>query len=138
VVAAGHRKVSIISAPAPLYDSAAKTSPSKWIVSTLAKSEGLILNSSAWDVNVITSDGKYAWGDVGVTLINEIKPEKDSQVTYITGMNLMNQSRNFIDEIRLGEKDSLRTKDSFVGTETGQYGLCRTVRLSLGQRLRSV
>jgi signal transduction histidine kinase/CheY-like chemotaxis protein/ligand-binding sensor domain-containing protein len=108
VVAAGHHKISMIRAP----DSAAVTTPGKWIVSTLAKSGGLIQNSSAWDVHVITKDGKYAWGDVGVTLINEIKPATDSQVTYITGLNVMNQNRNFINETTLGEKDSLRSKDS--------------------------
>ncbi len=112
VVAGTHRKVSIISAPAPVYDSSAKTTPGKWTVSTLAKSEGLVQNSPAWDVHVITKDGKYVWGDAGITFINEIKPVRDSIVTYITGMNVMNQNRNFIDETSLGEKDSLRTKDT--------------------------
>jgi signal transduction histidine kinase/CheY-like chemotaxis protein/ligand-binding sensor domain-containing protein len=112
VVAGTHHKVSIITAPAPVYDSAEKPGQGNWIVSTLAKSEGLIQNSSAWDVHVITKDGKYVWGDVGVTFINEIKPAIDSSITYITGMNVMNQNRSFINEISLGEKDSLRTKDT--------------------------
>ncbi|HET7000325.1 MAG TPA: two-component regulator propeller domain-containing protein, partial [Puia sp.] len=112
VIAGAHHKISIIRAPAPMYDTAAKTGGGKWTVSTLAKSEGLIQNSPAWDVHVITRDGKYAWGDAGVTFINEIKPETDSTVTYITGINVMNQDRNFINETSLGEKDSLRTKDT--------------------------
>src|SRR5579863_7918603 len=112
IVAGAHRKVSIVSAPAPFYDSSGKTAPGKWTISTLAKSEGLIQNSPAWDVHVITKDGKYAWGDAGVTLINEIKPETDSVATYITGMNVMNQNRSFINTMSLGDKDSLFTKDT--------------------------
>ncbi len=66
--------------------------------------------------------------------INEIKPATDSPVTYITGMNVMNQNRNFINEISLGDKDSLRTSDiDFCkGSETGEYGLCGTIRILLG------
>jgi signal transduction histidine kinase/CheY-like chemotaxis protein/ligand-binding sensor domain-containing protein len=112
VVAGTYHKVNLISAPVPANDSSSKTVPGKWTVSTLANSEGLVQNSTGWDVHVITPDGKYAWGDAGVTLINEIKPETDSAVTYITGMNVMNQNRSFINETSLGEKDSLRTNDT--------------------------
>ncbi len=112
IVAGTHRQITLISAPPPVTDSSSKTGTGKWGIYTAANSEGLTQGSNVWDVHVITKDGKYAWGDAGVTFINEIKPMTDSPVTYITGMNVMNQNRNFINEISLGDKDSLRTTDS--------------------------
>jgi signal transduction histidine kinase/CheY-like chemotaxis protein/ligand-binding sensor domain-containing protein len=113
VVAGTHNKVSLIAETAPSTDPVAKTPAGKWKVSLLSKSEALYLNGNSWDVNIITKKGKYLWGDAGITVINEIKEEQDSQATYIVGLTIMNQPRRFANAVSINDRDTLWTKDSF-------------------------
>ena len=140
VVAAGHHRISIISAPVPSYDSSGKTGPVNGRYPRWPIPRGLLRSVPSWDVHVITSDGKYAWGDAGVTLINEIKPVTDSPVTYITGMNVMNQNRSFINTMSLGDKDSLCTKDTVFTRDKKPVntGYVEQIRILLGQCIRSL
>ena len=113
VVAGTYHKVNIITPPATANKEAAKTESRKWTISQVAKSEGLTLGQTSWDVNIITRQGKYLWGDVGITIINDIKPDCDSATNYIAGMNIMNQSWNFANPISFHEHDTIWIADSF-------------------------
>jgi signal transduction histidine kinase/DNA-binding response OmpR family regulator/ligand-binding sensor domain-containing protein len=113
VVAAAHNKVNIIKPPIPNKDSNAKKTAEIWRVSQLSKSEGLVLSVPSWDVNIITKNGRYYWGDNGVTIINEIKEEQDSPNTFITGMNIMNEPLKFTNTYSIEDKDTLRMTDTF-------------------------
>ncbi len=113
ILAGTHNKVNIITPPAPAADSAGKTGPGKWNVSILANSEGLVLNQNLWDVNIVTKKGKYIWGDAGITIIHDIKAQQDSAVSFVTGMNIMNQPMNFANPVMLNEHDTLWNGDHF-------------------------
>jgi signal transduction histidine kinase len=85
----------------------------KWNVSRLAKSEGLGDLNSSWDVNIVTKKGQYLWGDLGITIINEIKKQQDSSATYITRLSIMSQPMNFANRLSMDQHDTLWTSDSF-------------------------
>jgi signal transduction histidine kinase/CheY-like chemotaxis protein/streptogramin lyase len=104
-------KVSVIVPAEPSYDSATVPGKSKWLISVLTNSEGLTMNQNSWDVNTITKKGQYIWGDDGLTMIHDIKAVVDSSATYITGMNIMNQPRSFINSYS-NEFDTLHTRDT--------------------------
>jgi signal transduction histidine kinase/CheY-like chemotaxis protein/ligand-binding sensor domain-containing protein len=112
VVVGTYNKVNLIIPPVPTYDAAYQTGKGKWNISIMAKSDGLVITSPSWDVNSVTKTGKYLWGDLGITIINGIEEEKTSDSTFITGMNIMNQSRNFTSQVAFMENDSLWAKDS--------------------------
>ena len=113
VLVGTHNKVNIIIPAVPAYATAGSPGNPKWLVSVLANSGGLILtNENSWDVNAVTKKGQYLWGDVGLTMIHDIKAEEDSSVTYITGMNIMNQSRSFINSFQTNEFDTLKARDT--------------------------
>jgi len=104
-------KVSVIVPAIPSYDSATVPGKSKWLISVLTNSEGLTMNQNSWDVNTITKKGQYIWGDDGLTMIHDIKALVDSSATYITGMNIMNQPRSFINSYP-NEFDTLHARDT--------------------------
>ncbi len=85
----------------------------KWNVSRLSKSEGLADVTSSWDVNIVTKKGQYLWGDLGITIINDIKKQQNNAATYITGMNIMNEPQNFANKVSINDHDTLWTADSF-------------------------
>ena len=113
VVAGTHNKINIITPPISASDAGTKTAQGKWKVSLLAKSEGLVMNQNAWEVNIITDKGQYLWGDIGITIINDIKEDHDSAATYITGLDIMNQPRYFANPVSIHEHDTLWSADSF-------------------------
>ena len=64
--------------------------------SLLDKSQGLLKEEAqSWSTDAVTHDGKYLWGDLGLTIINQIKASNDSEATYITGLNVMGQPQYF-------------------------------------------
>ncbi len=113
VVAGTYHKVNLIIPPAPADDVNSNSQQGKWMVSTLAKSDGLYISQTLWDVNAITKNGRYLWGDLGITIVNELKEDHDSPSTYITGLNMMNQSHNFSNPLLIGEHDTLWSADTF-------------------------
>ena len=90
IVAGTKNKICIITEPADA-DAAAS-----WNVSLLDKSQGIFKETNSWSTDAITHDGKYLWGDNGITTINEIKASNDSVATYITGINVMTHPQYFI------------------------------------------
>ena len=112
VVAGTNNKITIITAPA-LGDTA-----KEWKISLLDKSVGLIKETNSWSTDCITKKGEYLWGDVGITIINNMKPAADSVGTYITGMNVMTEPQNFINKGGYNANDTLWSADTFyVGSE---------------------
>ena len=99
VVAGTNNKISLITPPSQ--------PGGKWEIAALQNSEGLVKQTNSWASDGITSNGKYLWGDVELTVINDIKPETDSAATYITGITVMTKPQNFINKINLKEKDTL-------------------------------
>jgi signal transduction histidine kinase/ligand-binding sensor domain-containing protein len=84
-------KINMITPPQP------GDSDKQWKISLLDKSQGLVkINTGSWLTDAVTHDGKYLWGDDGITVINQIKPINDSVTTYITGINVMGQPQYFI------------------------------------------
>ncbi|MEO6537924.1 MAG: ATP-binding protein, partial [Ferruginibacter sp.] len=67
-----------------------------WKISYLNKSEGIIKETNSWSTDAVTHDGKYLWGDNGITVINDINAGNDSVETYITGITIMGQPQYFI------------------------------------------
>jgi signal transduction histidine kinase/ligand-binding sensor domain-containing protein len=91
IIANTNNKISLITAPEP-GDSA-----TDWKISLLNKSQGLLKEeANSWSTDAVTHDGKYLWGDLGLTIINQIKPDNDSVATYITGMSVMGQPQYFL------------------------------------------
>ncbi len=90
IVAGTQDKISIITAPAP------GDSTKAWKISYLNKSEGIIKETNSWSTDAVTHDGKYLWGDNGITVINDINAGNDSVETYITGITIMGQPQYFI------------------------------------------
>jgi signal transduction histidine kinase/CheY-like chemotaxis protein/ligand-binding sensor domain-containing protein len=113
VVAGTYHKVNIITPPTVVNNISAKASQGKWAVSQLAKSDGLSLSQPLWDVNIITKKGQYLWGDLGITIINDIKEDHDSATTYITGINVMNKPQVFANTASINGHDTLWSADSF-------------------------
>ena len=123
VIAATNNKVNIITAPPP-SGAIANAAGKEWKIAVLDKSEGLAKETSSWNVDCITKTGQYLWGDKGITVINEIKPNSDSVSTYITGMNVMTNPQHFANKLAAIEKDTLWTADSFYvkGQKPVLYG----------------
>ena len=125
VIAGTGNKVSIITAP--------DTSTKEWKISVLDKSEGLIKESNSWLSDAITSKGQYLWGDNGITIINEIKPNSDvaPAPTFITGIEVMTQPQYFINKPTLTDKDTLYTNDTFYVKENIPANIGYTVAKGL-------
>ncbi|MDE3143284.1 MAG: ATP-binding protein, partial [Bacteroidota bacterium] len=113
VVVGTHNKANIIIPPITTNNGVANMVQGKWKVSRLAKSEGLILGNNAWDVNIVTKEGQYLWGDAGITIINDLKEEHDSAYTVIAGLNIMSQTENFANDFSINANDTLWYTDSF-------------------------
>ncbi len=122
VLAGTNNKINMITAPDP-GDSA-----NNWKISLLDKSQGLLKEeANSWSTDGVTHDGQYLWGDLGLTVINQIKASSDSVATYITGMNVMGQPQYFIS----GSEDSVYSGHSKFKWDSvsGPYNL--PVNLSL-------
>ena len=89
ILAGTKEKISMITAPDP-GDAA-----NAWKISVLNKSQGIVKEQNSWSTDAVTHDGKYLWGDNGITIINEINAGNDSVETYITGFTVLGQPQNF-------------------------------------------
>jgi ligand-binding sensor domain-containing protein len=120
VIAGTNSKITMITAPSAEQ----KATSGEWKITPLDKSQSLIKETNSWASDFITSKGKYMWGDLGITIINDIRPPADSAVTYITGINVMTQPQRFINEFEFKEKDTLWTADTFYvkGQSLGKTG----------------
>ncbi|MGN6539552.1 MAG: two-component regulator propeller domain-containing protein [Ginsengibacter sp.] len=112
VIVGTYNSGNIITPPVPTNGMGSKRN-GKWNVSRLAKSEGLADGNSSWEVNIVTKNGRYLWGDQGITIINEIRKEQDRAATFITGVTIMNDARSFANHNSFSKGDTLRTTDSF-------------------------
>ncbi|MEO5942895.1 MAG: two-component regulator propeller domain-containing protein [Ferruginibacter sp.] len=89
ILAGTKEKISMITAPEP-GDSA-----KGWKISILNKSQGIVKETNSWSTDAVTHDGKYLWGDNGITLINEMNASADSVENYITGFTILGQPQYF-------------------------------------------
>ncbi len=109
IIAGTHNKVNIITPP--IASDATKSG--RWAVNVLAQSGGLVKSGLSFNSNAITKQGQYLWGDHGITVIQNIKPEEDSSATLITGMNILNTPKYFINRPTLSKNDTIWGADTF-------------------------
>ena len=111
VVAGTNNKLSIIKIPVPgdVSDSVGIT----WKINLLKKSEGFIKETNSWSADGITKTGQYILGDRGINIINEIKADTNYATTFVTGIHVMTHPQYFKNPIKLKEKDTLWTADTF-------------------------
>lgn len=112
-VIAGCRKMLNIVTP-PM------SSEQDWEIHILDKSEGIVKETNSWNTDAITRKGEYLYGDRGISLFKEIKPNHDSVPTYITGLSVMGNKLNFVNHHFNDRKDSLLAeKDAKYLVELG-------------------
>jgi signal transduction histidine kinase/ligand-binding sensor domain-containing protein len=107
IIAGTYHKVDIITPPNAAPGSTNDSANNKWKISLLAGSEDLVERGSGWDINMITSNGRYVWGDLGAIIINSIRPEVDSEQTLITGISIFGKQRHFNNPVSLKSGDTL-------------------------------
>jgi signal transduction histidine kinase/ligand-binding sensor domain-containing protein len=113
VIAGTNNKSAIITAPTYAKETKG-TLASEWQIAILDKSEGFVRQQNgAWNTDCISPSGEYLWGDRGLTIINDVRPKKDSALTYITGMTVMTQPQQFKNKPALKDKDTLWAADTF-------------------------
>lgn len=101
VLAGTNYKINMITPPGP------GDSTGKWKISLLDKSQGLFREeANAWSTDGITHDGQYLWGDIGLTVIHQIKSSSDPVGSFITGINVMTYPRYFDDNNDIEKKRS--------------------------------
>ena len=108
IVAGTHNKVNIITPPA----SGDASKRGRWAVTVLAQSGGLVKSGVTTNSNTVTKKGQYLWGDNGITILQSIKPEEDSCNTLITGLNILNTPKYFV------QRPLQNTKDTIFGADT--------------------
>src|SRR5450432_4044898 len=84
-----------------------------WKIATLKGSDGLINSSTNWNTNIITREGEYYWGDIGISIIHGIQEDTSQSPVLITGLSIMNEKQNFNDPVISQEVDTVWTADSF-------------------------
>lgn len=112
IIAGSSNKISVITPPENINGDGV-TAAREWKIAPLDKSESLIKETNSWATDCITTKGQYLWGDLGITIINDIKAPGDSVVTYVTGMNVMTQPQYFVNRKELKGNDTLWTTDTF-------------------------
>jgi len=107
IYAASTNRVSIITPPAQ------DDKRTGWNVETLENSDILEKTvTNSWATDIITKDGKYIWGDSGLTVINNLKGYTDSTPVYVTGLQVMNENGHFLNKPGLSQKDTLFDVDT--------------------------
>lgn len=114
MIIATHNKGDIITPRRPSNTINGKSAgDTMWRVSLLEGSEGLGSTNNNWNTNIITRNGEYIWGDVGLTILYGIREQKTTAPTYVTGFSMMNEAQFFANSPKRKEKDTLWTADSF-------------------------
>jgi signal transduction histidine kinase/ligand-binding sensor domain-containing protein len=88
-----------------------------WHLESLGKNAGFDRAGTTSASNLTTRDGRFFWGDLGLTILDNYDPDKKSPAAYITGIDLFNQPQYFRDRSgkMYNNNDSLWSpmKDSF-------------------------
>jgi signal transduction histidine kinase/ligand-binding sensor domain-containing protein len=117
IIAGTNYKASIITAPPP-----GNSTSEKWQVFPLANSDDLSrLQTNAWSTDAVSASGQFLWGDQGISIVHNIVPEKDSFVTYVTGMHVMTQPQYFVNDHSLEGVDTLWTSDTLYQKDKNSY-----------------
>ncbi len=89
----------------------------QWKIESYGNAEGIRKLVNTISANSISKKGNFLWGDMGITFLNNLRNEKIFPPVYISGIDIFNQSQNFIDKNWSGvnEADTIWTskKDSF-------------------------
>jgi signal transduction histidine kinase/CheY-like chemotaxis protein/streptogramin lyase len=114
IIVASRLRANIISPPGLIRNAKdSGSAPTGWKIGILEGSEGLANASQSWNTNIITRNGRYFWGDNGITIINGVRELTATAPTYINGLSIMNEPKYFANSVSMNEKDTLWTTDSF-------------------------
>ena len=82
----------------------------KWAFESFGSEHGFRKVLGTVQSDIITRDGRFLWGDAGITALSDDKRFMPSPETAITGINVFNHSLFFSDKPwkSLNEKDTLR------------------------------
>jgi signal transduction histidine kinase/ligand-binding sensor domain-containing protein len=97
---------SLIAAPVP-------AGSRQWKVAPLAGAQAMVRkNKNMWNVDAVTAGGKYLLGDMGVTVIDTIRPSDAPPPTLLSGLSIMTKQYHFVSKHDFRESDTLLAKDS--------------------------
>jgi len=101
--------VSIITPPSSLQKN--------WLVESLGKAQGINKIDPSFASDIITKNGLFLWGDVGITVLNSHTADTTIPNTYVTAIDIFNQPQYFANNpwSRTNENDTLwsSNKDTF-------------------------
>ncbi len=89
-----------------------------WEINSYGKDQGIRKEASTYMSDGITKNGKFLWGDIGLTILDdEINSTKSIPEVYLTGINIFNEPKSFSNNSwhNTNETDTLWTfdKDTF-------------------------
>jgi signal transduction histidine kinase/ligand-binding sensor domain-containing protein len=99
----------------------------KWKTMSFGKSQGISKNVTTQGSDIITKDGRFMWGDKGISVLRKTLQEQDSVRTYISGIDLLNKPLFFTnksipeiygDTIWSAGKDTFFIRNSSFGFDT--------------------
>jgi signal transduction histidine kinase/ligand-binding sensor domain-containing protein len=95
----------------------------KWKFESFGRRDGIRKLAGSYNSDCITRQGKFLWGDRGITYLDETS--KAGPETAITGLDVFNQTQNFFNEpwTLLSETDTIRTRDKNVSYVKGHTPL---------------
>jgi signal transduction histidine kinase len=81
----------------------------KWGFESLGSEQGFSKVTGSWESDMITNDGRFLWGDAGITSLGDNKPFTPSPGTVVAGINIFNRHQYFSNQpwSSLNEKDTL-------------------------------
>jgi signal transduction histidine kinase/ligand-binding sensor domain-containing protein len=101
--------LSIITPPSSLQKN--------WQVESFGKAQRISKIINSFGSDIITKKGLFLWGDVGITVLNNLTANITIPDTYVTGIDIFNQPQYFADKpwSRISENDTLWSskKDTF-------------------------
>jgi signal transduction histidine kinase/ligand-binding sensor domain-containing protein len=109
--------VTIVTPPFAMADK-------RWKFQSYSRREGISKLSKTSNSDLITRQGKFLWGDRGMTYLDEINKAGGPE-TALIGVDLFNRAQNFFNEPWpvLYETDTIRTRDKNVSYVKGQTPL---------------
>jgi ligand-binding sensor domain-containing protein len=92
-------------------------SSKNWQIESFGSAEGFRKLDVGFASNYITRKGKFLWGDLGITILNDRNKAKTVSPIYITSIDIFNQPQHFTGKPwhYIGAKDTLWSpqKDTF-------------------------
>ena len=93
------------------------SSQKNWQVESFGKAQGINKLDNSFGSDIITKNGLFLWGDMGITVLDNANGDWSIPNTYVTGIDIFNQPQYFADKpwSHISENDTLWSpkKDTF-------------------------